>query len=167
MFVLESKSTSRIPRRFLTEAGATFASLQPAAAGVNLTTPTKFYIICSSFSKTKTAKSLSSPMSSQHHPIFLRRCAPSSSYSLLETHHLSTVAPTHAGQHHLILHARDAQGCGNNAFALVFQKRKYCSHQCSSLSTHPFRCSSMSNVPFLPIYHNKTFDLHKRECRCW
>jgi hypothetical protein len=38
------------------------------------------------------------------------------------------VAPTHAGQHHLILHARDAQGCGNNAFALVFQKRKDYSH---------------------------------------
>ena len=42
------------------------------------------------------------------------------------------MTPTHAGQHHLILHARHAQGCGNNAdraaFALVFQKRKHSNH---------------------------------------
>jgi hypothetical protein len=94
--------------------------------------PTKFNIICSPFLKTKTAKSSSSPMSSQHHPMLLRRYVPSSAHSFLETHHLNTVTQTRAGQHHIILHARDTQGCGNNAdcaaFALVFQNRKDSRH---------------------------------------
>jgi hypothetical protein len=37
--------------------------------------PTKFNMIYSRFSKMKTAKSSSSPMSLQHHPMLLRRFA--------------------------------------------------------------------------------------------